>query len=75
MLKELTVSDTYPSAQVTGIDLSPIQPDWVPPNLHFILDDFEDEWVYPAEHFDFIHMRHTLHSVQKPVILMERTFK
>jgi hypothetical protein len=28
-----TVGDRYPSAEITGLDLSPIQPTWVPPNV------------------------------------------
>jgi len=26
-------ADEFPNTQVIGIDISPIQPDWVPPNL------------------------------------------
>ncbi|GKU22440.1 unnamed protein product [Fusarium langsethiae] len=26
-------ADEYPNAEVTGTDISPIQPDWIPPNL------------------------------------------
>lgn len=29
----IDVADGYPSSQVIGIDLSPIQPGWVPPNV------------------------------------------
>ena len=42
--------------QVIGIDLSPIQPDFVPPNLVFEIDDIEEEWEYKRK-FDFIHSR------------------
>ena len=37
--------DEFPSAQVIGTDLSPIQPDWVPPNVKFYVDDVESDWV------------------------------
>ena len=50
-------ADAHPTAEVTGIDLSPIQPAWTPPNCHFVIDDIEDDWAYPANHFDFIHIR------------------
>ncbi|OBT65196.1 hypothetical protein VE03_04742 [Pseudogymnoascus sp. 23342-1-I1] len=50
------LADEYPEAQVIGIDLSPIQPGFVPPNLKFIVDDAEDEWVI-SEKFEFIHVR------------------
>ena len=54
------MGDTYPSAQVLGIDLSPIQPTWVPPNVRFMVDDAESEWLHPRNHFDFVHARHCL---------------
>jgi hypothetical protein len=51
-------ADAFPSALVIGTDLSPIQPDLVPTNLRFYVDDVESEWVYPPnEAFDFIHAR------------------
>ncbi|KAF4446846.1 hypothetical protein F53441_9550 [Fusarium austroafricanum] len=31
-------ADEYPNAEVVGTDISPIQPDWIPPNLKFISD-------------------------------------
>jgi tRNA G46 methylase TrmB len=40
----IEMADTYPDCQVIGTDLSPIQPQWVPPNLKFEIDDFEREW-------------------------------
>ncbi|KAJ5254274.1 hypothetical protein N7497_011418 [Penicillium chrysogenum] len=51
-------ADSFPSAEVTGTDLSPIQPSWVPPNLRFVVDDAESQWLYsPSRPFDFIHAR------------------
>lgn len=50
------VADMYPAAEVAGIDLSPIQPEWVPPNLIFIVDDMEDSWLC-GDNFDFVHLR------------------
>ncbi|OBT46109.1 hypothetical protein VE00_02802 [Pseudogymnoascus sp. WSF 3629] len=50
------LADEHPEAQVIGIDLSPIQPGFVPPNLKFVVDDAEDEWVI-SEKFDLIHVR------------------
>lgn len=52
------MGDLYPEANIMGVDLSPIQPDWVPPNVRFMVDDFEDEWLRPKNHFDYIHSRH-----------------
>lgn len=44
------------TAQVIGIDLSPIQPTWIPPNVQFLVDDIEDTWHY-RQKFDLIHSR------------------
>jgi hypothetical protein len=59
-----TVGDEYPEAEIVGIDLSPIQPSWVPPNVRFIVDDAEDEWPYRAGSFDFVHARHVCMAIK-----------
>ncbi|KAH7123080.1 S-adenosyl-L-methionine-dependent methyltransferase [Dactylonectria macrodidyma] len=56
-------ADEHPEAEVTGIDLSPIQPDFVPPNVRFIIDDIDEEWTYSAP-FDYIHSRAMNFSVK-----------
>jgi SAM-dependent methyltransferase len=58
-------ADAYPSAEVTGLDLSPIQPAWVPPNCHFMIDDVEDDWTFPSNYFDFVHIRCLMGSISK----------
>ncbi|KAL2041973.1 hypothetical protein N7G274_005161 [Stereocaulon virgatum] len=50
-------ADLYPDAEVIGTDLSPIQSVPQPPNLRFETDDACSEWVYPTDHFDYIHVR------------------
>ncbi|KAL5593467.1 hypothetical protein FOBRF1_012569 [Fusarium oxysporum] len=55
--------DEHPSATVVGNDLSPIQPDWVPPNVKFIVDDVEAEWVEPIP-YDYIHCRYMAGSIK-----------
>ncbi|WYZ36016.1 hypothetical protein EsH8_X_000663 [Colletotrichum jinshuiense] len=50
-------ADEFPSAEVIGVDVSPIQPSWVPPNCKFQIDDIDQPWTWPANHFDFIHIR------------------
>ncbi|KAI8711954.1 PNP-UDP-1 domain-containing protein [Fusarium sp. LHS14.1] len=37
----IDMADDNPRADVIGVDLSPIQPIWVPPNCSFIIDDVE----------------------------------
>lgn len=53
----IEMGDVYPSAEIIGTDLSPIQASWVPPNVKFEIDDATDEWTFPPNHFDFIHAR------------------
>ncbi|KAK2747150.1 hypothetical protein FQN57_002407 [Myotisia sp. PD_48] len=54
----IDMADEYPSAKVTGFDLSPIQPTFVPPNCVFEVDDVNlFPWTYPRNHFDLIHIR------------------
>ena len=57
-------ADSHKNCEVTGIDLSPIQPAWTPPNCHFVIDDIEDDWAYPDNHFDFIHIRCLMGSIK-----------
>ncbi|TQN64853.1 putative methyltransferase tdiE [Colletotrichum shisoi] len=45
-----------PDAKVIGVDLSPTQPQFVPPNVKFEIDDIEDSWTY-SQPFDYIHSR------------------
>lgn len=70
-----TVGDKYPNTTITGIDLSPIQPNFVPENVHFFVDDFEEEWVDPEDKYDYIHIRHTLHSVRDLPTLLSRVMR
>ncbi|KAF3064827.1 hypothetical protein GL218_02377 [Daldinia childiae] len=60
----IEMGDAYPSANVLGVDLSPIQPQWVPPNVRFMVDDVESEWLHPLNHFDYIHSRHTIMAIK-----------
>ncbi|KIX02773.1 uncharacterized protein Z518_08715 [Rhinocladiella mackenziei CBS 650.93] len=53
----LDFADAHPSAEVLGVDLSPIQPAWVSPNCRFLVDDCTSEWPYPTDYFDFVHIR------------------
>ncbi|KAI3339155.1 S-adenosyl-L-methionine-dependent methyltransferase [Ustulina deusta] len=51
-----------PGSDVLGTDLSPIQPEYVPPNCRFEIDDVEDDWMFSAK-FDYIHGRHMVGSI------------
>lgn len=51
----IEVADATPSAHVVGIDLSPIQPNFVPPNVEFEIMDAEQDWEGFSERFDLVH--------------------
>ncbi|KAH7362279.1 S-adenosyl-L-methionine-dependent methyltransferase [Plectosphaerella cucumerina] len=56
--------DAYPEAKlIVGNDLSPIQPDWMPPNVKFTVDDIELDWIEP-EPYDLIHCRYMAGSIR-----------
>jgi len=71
----MELGDKYPKTQVTGIDLSPIQPTLVPENVHFYVDDFEEDWVDPENKYDLIHVRHTAHSIRDREALLQRALR
>ncbi|KAG7109134.1 methyltransferase tdiE like protein [Verticillium longisporum] len=50
-------ADAFPEAEVTGTDLSPTQPTWLPSNLSFEIDDCTRPWTWEANTFDLVHMR------------------
>ncbi|KAH7326085.1 methyltransferase domain-containing protein [Stachybotrys elegans] len=55
------MGDVFPTSQVIGTDLSPIQPDIVPPNVNFYIEDSSEPWFY-SHSFDYIHTRVTTGS-------------
>ncbi|KAL1953628.1 hypothetical protein VTO42DRAFT_2414 [Malbranchea cinnamomea] len=69
----IDVGDMYPSAEVLGNDLSPIQPNMVPQNVIFEVDDMEEEWTYSTP-FDFIHGRYLATAIRDWPRLMLQTF-
>ncbi|KAK4448764.1 S-adenosyl-L-methionine-dependent methyltransferase [Podospora aff. communis PSN243] len=57
-------ADDHPSASITGTDLSPTQPTWVPPNVRFEVDDATaPSWTWDDNAFDFIHMRYLFGAI------------
>lgn len=41
----------------------------------FMVDDAEDEWLHPPNHFDYIHTRHTVQGFRNWPKLMERALR
>lgn len=68
------VGEALPSARVRGVDLSPIQPHWVPPNVEFIVDDIEDEWVHDTD-YDFAHLRFVVTVLRDTTGVLRKVFE
>jgi SAM-dependent methyltransferase len=76
-------ADEHPSTTVTGVDLSPVQPRWVPPNCKFEVDDVEADWTYPlpdpdgggGQGFDYIHSRMLLLGLKDWPKLFRQSFE
>ncbi|KAK1996046.1 S-adenosyl-L-methionine-dependent methyltransferase [Colletotrichum falcatum] len=66
--------DDHPGAEVIGVDLSPIQPQFVPPNVKFEIDDIEDSWTYTRP-FDYIHSRMMNTSICKWEEYLRQSYK
>jgi hypothetical protein len=56
----IDVGERYPACVVRGVDLTPIQPAWTPPNVSFLVDDCELSWLdrgtVDLAHFRFMAM-------------------
>ncbi|KAF2841007.1 S-adenosyl-L-methionine-dependent methyltransferase [Patellaria atrata CBS 101060] len=53
----IDLADRYPNCEVTGVDLSPVPNNSIPPNCNFEVDDANSEWTYPENHFDLVYVR------------------
>jgi hypothetical protein len=68
----MDIANYLPDSKVVGVDLSPIQPIYTPPNITFMVDDVEDypwswvgwDWNEKGEEFDFIHCRNLAGSIR-----------
>jgi trans-aconitate methyltransferase len=68
-------AEEHPESDVTGMDLSLIQPQLAaPPNCSFVRADAEDDWV--LEHpFDYIHLRMMFICFDDHRSVMRRAFE
>ncbi|KFX90733.1 hypothetical protein V490_06314 [Pseudogymnoascus sp. VKM F-3557] len=53
----IEMGDMFENANIIGIDESPIQPSWVPPNVQFEIDDITKPWLMKQSSIDFVHIR------------------
>lgn len=70
----IDIADKYPSAAVLGVDTAPVQPNTVPPNLQFEIDDVEADWLWPENSFDFIYARELIMAVRDWPRLMRQAY-
>ncbi|KAK4138819.1 S-adenosyl-L-methionine-dependent methyltransferase [Trichocladium antarcticum] len=70
----IDTADAYPSANVVGVDIAPTQPEWVPPNCRFELDDIEQDWTWTENEFDFVFARDLILSIRDWPRLLEQTY-
>ncbi|KJZ72065.1 hypothetical protein HIM_08520 [Hirsutella minnesotensis 3608] len=71
----IDMADAYPSAEVYGTDISPIQPTWVPPNCLFQIEDAQLQWTWRPANFDFIHIRGLYGSIDDWSKLYSQAFR
>jgi hypothetical protein len=71
---ECIVGDEHPSAQILGVDLSPIQPVWVPQNIKFMDDDVESDWLKPENFYDPVHARHVTQVIKDLPTMLQRAY-
>jgi len=67
----INFTDQFPSAKVISINLSPIQPDIVPLNLRFQINNIWKKWSFRYK-FDFIYIHNLL--IRSPLYLNRKWF-
>lgn len=70
----IEMGDMFPKAQILGVDLSPIQPEWIPENVRFVIDDCESEWANGSG-WDFAHFRQMVGFLLDPDRVIKTTFE
>ncbi|CAO2653286.1 Nn.00g026970.m01.CDS01 [Neocucurbitaria sp. VM-36] len=70
----IDMADMFPSASVTGVDIAPTQPTWVPSNLQFEIEDVEEDWLFRKDSFDFIFGRELLMAIRDWPRLIQQAY-
>ncbi|KAF5693223.1 methyltransferase, partial [Fusarium globosum] len=60
--------------KVIGVDTTPVQPNVIPPNLVFEIEDVEDDCLWGEGTFDLIHGRELIMAIRNWPRLMEQAF-
>ncbi|KAK0377627.1 TAM domain methyltransferase [Colletotrichum lupini] len=69
----LEYAEEHPESEVIGVDISPVQPDFMPPNCSFEIDDLEKPWTW-SKQFDFIFSRTLSGSILDPAKLVDSIY-
>ncbi|KAK1989708.1 S-adenosyl-L-methionine-dependent methyltransferase [Colletotrichum falcatum] len=69
----IKVGETQPQSVVIGIDMSPIQPEYVPPNVQ--IDDLNEPWAFSDNSLDYVHMRFLAGSVRDWKFTMKEAYR
>ncbi|KAL2211586.1 S-adenosyl-L-methionine-dependent methyltransferase [Sarocladium strictum] len=67
--------DDHPDCEVIGTDLSPIQPEWIPPNVKFEIDDYTQEWTFQDNSLDFVHLRWLVGTISDWGALFKQAYR
>jgi SAM-dependent methyltransferase len=60
----IQLGDEHPGAElIVGNDLGPIQPQWAPPIVKFLLDDVELDWA-ESQPYDYIHYKYMARAIK-----------
>ena len=70
----IDMAERFPSSTVTGVDIAPTMPTWVPPNVHFEIEDVEENWLFRKESFDFIFGRELLMAIKDWPRLIQQAY-
>ncbi|EKD18943.1 UMTA methyltransferase family protein [Drepanopeziza brunnea f. sp. 'multigermtubi' MB_m1] len=71
----IELGDAMPSATIVGVDQSPIQPVWVPPNVSFEIDDVNKPWLQAERSVDFVYIRTMAGSIKSWPELLTEAYK
>lgn len=47
----------------------------MPENVHFFVDDLEEEWLDEENKYAYIHLRHVLYSLRDREYLLQQAMK
>lgn len=71
----IELGDSLPAATIIGVDQSPIQPQWLPPNVSFEIDDVNKPWLQGERSFDFVYVRTMAGSITSWPNLLKEAYK